>query len=154
MTVQEMLDTCTGMLDVPRFVTQKTNKSGVVSVLFFGKLGLRLYSGPKGNFIELSQGVLHADYDRYGLRFEERSDGYVRFYVAFPSHLSGFSTPINHSWDSCRKDSVESFGCCSSFLQCSDQLRCLHEEDASYYGCSYMGNLRAGRIFYGKNRNV
>lgn len=46
------------------------------------------------------------------------------------------------------------FGCCNSFILCSDARRCLHENDVDYVGCQYRQNLEAGRIFYGKNRNV
>lgn len=49
---------------------------------------------------------------------------------------------------------TETFACCNSFLQCSDAKRCLHEKDRNYNGCYYRKNLEAGRIFYGKNRNI
>lgn len=49
---------------------------------------------------------------------------------------------------------VEPFGCCSSFVACSDARACLYPHDRFYNGCYYRKNLEAGRIFYGKNRNV
>jgi hypothetical protein len=48
----------------------------------------------------------------------------------------------------------ELFGCCNSFNQCSDQQKCLHLDDRFYRGCMYRNNMREGRFFYGKNRNV
>lgn len=47
-----------------------------------------------------------------------------------------------------------SFGCCSRFLECSDAKTCVHENKLYSKACIYRGNLEAGRIFYGKNRNV
>ncbi len=46
---------------------------------------------------------------------------------------------------------MEIFGCCSSYVECSDALKCLHEDDVIYRGCQYKINLFQGRIFYGKN---
>lgn len=53
-----------------------------------------------------------------------------------------------------RNTVTETFACCNSFLQCSDAMKCLHEKDRTYNGCYYRKNLEAGRIFYGKNRNI
>ncbi len=46
------------------------------------------------------------------------------------------------------------FGCCHLYEQCSDAKKCLHENKLYALGCAYYHNLKAGRIFYGKNRNV
>ena len=49
----------------------------------------------------------------------------------------------------------ELFGCCSKYLECSDQKKCLHEN--SFYHkvcCWYRKSLDKGRIFYGENRNI
>lgn len=46
---------------------------------------------------------------------------------------------------------MERFGCCSSYVDCSDKRVCLHIGDSDYEGCSYRGNLESGKIFYGVN---
>ena len=43
---------------------------------------------------------------------------------------------------------AESFGCCSSYAECSNAGHCIHPD---YTGCYYRKNLEAGCIFYGKN---
>lgn len=53
-----------------------------------------------------------------------------------------------------RNTVTEIFGCCNDFIKCSDQKQCIHPEDRFYNGCMYRKNLEAGRIFYGKNRNI
>lgn len=45
------------------------------------------------------------------------------------------------------------FGCCSSYMECSDRKRCIKDNDFSR-NCYYRKNLEMGKIFYGKNRNV
>lgn len=46
------------------------------------------------------------------------------------------------------------FACCSRFVECSDAKRCLHENKLYSTACSYRHNLEAGKIFYGKNKNI
>ena len=47
-----------------------------------------------------------------------------------------------------------SFGCCSQFQECSDAKKCIHPNRMYSTACSYRSNLEAGRIFYGRNRNI
>ena len=47
-----------------------------------------------------------------------------------------------------------SFGCCSQFEECSDAKKCIHPNRMYSTACAYRSNLEAGRIFYGRNRNV
>ncbi len=56
--------------------------------------------------------------------------------------------------ESIKASTKEPFGCCNSFNQCSDLKKCQHLDDRFYRGCMYRDNMRDGRIFYGKNRNV
>lgn len=49
---------------------------------------------------------------------------------------------------------ARTFGCCSKFTACSDAKKCLHENKLYSTACSYRRNLEAGRIFYGKNKNI
>lgn len=51
-------------------------------------------------------------------------------------------------------ESNSSFACCSRFNDCSDAKKCVHENKLYSKGCKYRVHLEAGRIFYGKNRNV
>ena len=53
-----------------------------------------------------------------------------------------------------RNLTTESFGCCNDFLRCSDAQKCIHPDDRFYNGCMYRKNLEAGKVFYGKNKNV
>lgn len=46
------------------------------------------------------------------------------------------------------------FSCCSSYLECSNDRRCLHPDDVFYMNCSYRKRLYKGIVFFGENRNV
>lgn len=46
------------------------------------------------------------------------------------------------------------FGCCGRYEACSDAKACIHPDPKFALGCMYRQNLRDGKIFYGKNRNI
>lgn len=46
------------------------------------------------------------------------------------------------------------FGCCSRYESCSDAMRCIHPDSNMAIKCAYRKNLKNGRIFYGKNKNI
>lgn len=46
------------------------------------------------------------------------------------------------------------FACCSHFIECSDAKKCVHTNKLYACACFYKANLDAGKVFYGKNRNV
>ncbi len=48
-----------------------------------------------------------------------------------------------HTWD-----------CCGYYVECSDAKKCVHPNPYESIGCRYKRNLLAGRIFYGKNKNI
>lgn len=48
----------------------------------------------------------------------------------------------------------ERFGCCARYIQCSDERKCVNPDFIMSLACAYKRNLEAGRIFYGKNKNI
>lgn len=73
---------------------------------------------------------------------------------------SFFDTSAFFSWSLLAKKALfrtlgdVSFACCNDFERCSDAMSCLHPYDIFYNHCLYRTNLEAGRIFYGKNKNI
>ena len=45
-------------------------------------------------------------------------------------------------------------GCCSRYELCSDAKKCIHPDPKFALTCWYQQNLRDGKIFYGKNKNI
>lgn len=50
--------------------------------------------------------------------------------------------------------SSNTFSCCGRYLECSDNKRCMHENNLYAKGCYYRKNLESGKIFYGKNKTI
>ena len=61
---------------------------------------------------------------------------------------------IQNALDAFMSSGGSAFGCCDRYNECSDAKKCLHENRLYALGCAYFHNLREGRIFYGKNRNI
>lgn len=58
-------------------------------------------------------------------------------------------------FEECYKEgAVESYGCCSRYVECSNNNKCVHPDIREARGCIYKHNLERGRIFYGDNCNV
>ncbi len=49
---------------------------------------------------------------------------------------------------------VNTYGCCSRFIECSDSLKCINPDKKLARRCMYRGNLEKGKVFYGKNKNA
>ena len=85
------------------------------------------------------------------------SENALFFDFVFDQH---FESPAFFHWIKLKKKELfrslgdTSFACCSDFVRCSDARECLHQTDIFYNHCYYRENLEAGRIFYGKNKNI
>lgn len=67
--------------------------------------------------------------------------------------FSELATQIEELYEECLRES-DPFGCCGSYIACSDAGQCI-KTDIMFAGkCTYRQNLKAGRIFYGKNKNI
>lgn len=160
MTLPVLIQCVQDLLQRPYCLSARQNKGNSVSVMFFDKLACRLLSNSAGMHIEFSSDLFDDDLtpSSFGLTFKAMSSGFVRFLLHSPDQISLFSNLLNGIWEDSAQ-SVYKFGCCHAFVQCSDQKKCIHEGEESEWGrtcwgCMYHWNLLAGRIFYGKNKNI
>lgn len=82
-----------------------------------------------------------------------KTDGKIRLIMEEPEDILEY-VPVLRAVLGVICSRYQEFACCSRYEQCSDAKRCIHPENRFAIGCIYRENLRAGRIFYGKNRNV
>lgn len=52
------------------------------------------------------------------------------------------------------KSKEPTYGCCHLYNECSDARKCISKDKMYATVCAYKKNLDAGKIFYGRNRNV
>lgn len=102
---------------------------------------------------------------------------YLEFSFKIDKHLDAFEVPVDRSRSSSlTRISISAFSfkqypalateiyeeflmtngfdCCSRYLECSEEERCIHPDIMMAGQCTYRQKLRAGLIFYGSKRNV
>ena len=118
--------------------TWKDTKNGR-SYFFYGKKVFELVSGKSG---------------QVKLRIQQNDEKAITLTPSSPDLLEKIKGLKETKREIFRNLTVEEFGCCNDFERCSDALKCLHPENRFYNGCLYRKNLEAGKVFYGKNKNV
>lgn len=78
---------------------------------------------------------------------------WIRYYINSINDLDKIELALLEIYDDC-KPAGTMFGCCSRFNKCSDAKKCIHSDRNYAKNCWYQENLKQGKIFYGKNRNV
>lgn len=88
----------------------------------------------------------------------DSSDGIAAFKkIRFKKHSKTLTGFIRQNVEYCikhYKSKEKTFGCCSSFIECSDAKKCIHPNKLYSTACMYRENLEKGKIFYGKNKNI
>lgn len=68
----------------------------------------------------------------------------------FDQYVSVFSEILKITLDRIPKE----YDCCSRYLECSNNKKCLHPDKDFALTCGYKKIMASGRIFYGENRNI
>lgn len=80
---------------------------------------------------------------------------YIKIYIYNEDEIEKIGSEIQKIYIFlCNNVPVDSFGCCSRFEECSDNLKCTNPDKKMAKGCQYKNNLEQGKIFYGKNKNI
>jgi len=120
------------------------------------QLFARVKTSGKSPYISF-RGIFSIDFKNIGFTdfIISKSDGYLKidpelFYLNFFDYAKSVDLMNDIFLASCN---FPTFGCCDKYERCSDELRCLHEDQLyAAAACQYRKNLYAGKIFYGKNR--
>lgn len=87
----------------------------------------------------------------------KETEGYARISISDINEIKKISNEIKEIFKYLFLQYIqteESFGCCSKYVQCSDNLACIQKDLRIRLGCLYKKNLENNRIFYGKNKNI
>lgn len=126
------------------------NNIGDPSIKFFNVVSIKLSFG-KTNYIYMKSST-KAYFSDSSLYEELKSlPNWIRSPISNKDDLINLSSIIISIYDSIT--AADPFGCCSSYLECSDEKKCIRT-DLRAKACIYRKNLESGKIFYGKNRNI
>lgn len=90
--------------------------------------------------------------DSVGAQYRQLADG-LRITPLELSALIGSTELAQLLYEVCLSD-ADSFSCCADYEKCSDAKKCIQTDPMFYGRCHYRENLKAGKIFYGKNKTV
>ncbi|MEG1515280.1 MAG: exonuclease domain-containing protein [Clostridia bacterium] len=142
---------------LPSVTMNITKGDKAMSVYFYGRVMLRFVILKKSTQVYVDyKYVDEPDKIAMNYRHIDNTQGNLwRFAIDEGFNWEAFNQLIDFLCEEARDSaSPEMFGCCNSFIDCSDAKKCLHQNDPEYLGCYYRQNLEAGRIFYGVNKNI
>jgi hypothetical protein len=140
------------------FITMNLGKdTKYMSISFYHQLALRFMLGKKISHVDLD-GEYHKNMEGVCTNqklVDSESGQKLRLYIDASFHFDTFLAQLPAICADYKVFApVESFGCCSLYVECSDARECLRWRDEEYLGCAYRRNLESGRIFYGQNANI
>ena len=86
---------------------------------------------------------------------KRKSDNdYFRIPIESPESIANFIDLFCEILDILIDAYPTEFGCCSRFVECSNERKCIHPDQKMALRCAYRKNLKKGKIFYGANKNA
>ena len=119
------------------------------------RIGVSSYSAVEPPNAEIVKERWVAKYDEKGKRMDEKELARYDVLVRLDSEeLLPYIERMMRYRLTQYKSKEPTYGCCHLYEKCSDAKRCISKEKFYATVCAYKRNLDAGRIFYGRNRNI
>lgn len=116
------------------------------SVLFDGSVVARLRAGKRpyiefpANGQEISDG--------------KEKNGFIKIKLDDLSLALGYGNCFEKSLQAIIDAIPKEFSCCSRYMECSNEIKCLNPDKEMSMRCGYRKVLMSGKVFYGVNRNI
>lgn len=135
------------------FIDASMSKSGSECyVKLFRQKAATICIGAKASYISCDANLLKDPESITKKYTSPKGTDLIRLYMDMSFNLDAFLSAFKELSAFYRKyPTVERFGCCHLFNQCSDDMRCVYFDKYEALGCYYRENLESGKIFYGRN---
>lgn len=118
-----------------------------------GELFFRIRMRKKNWYIQISDSILDVLPDKTPVSRVKSAPGMIRIKITSCEDILLYVQALRmHLEQLCSK--CRTIGCCSRYELCSDARSCVHTDPEVAIKCWYRSNLQAGRVFYGKNKNI
>lgn len=152
-TPQEIYEAITRIVDDKEYVTLNINKT-CSSISMFDGVVFRIRINSRTQCLDTDNSIAVEYVPDISGASLTKSTAHIPIVVEEES-ISTIKAMVRDIYEQRRSQvSGDTFGCCNDHVRCSDAGYCLHLKDREYWGCYYRKNLEAGRIFYGKNKNI
>lgn len=138
------------------FRKSKTSTSQYSSVYLFNENSVfcRISFRGKQNYFSISSKYESIIPNSVEYKKQKSDPNFCRIMIESPddilTHMDLLHQVLNAEIDAYPAD----FGCCSRYEECSDAKKCTHPNPDMALRCIYRKNLKHGKTFYGKNKNV
>lgn len=138
-------------------------KSGMISIRAKNDVCARIKLTANLHYIEVkpdykdeftAAGASTSQADEQDIQNKQGSNGWSRIAIDSIDDVLSMTKPLSAVFVLVLTKEGAGFSCCSRYMQCSDEKKCLHPDFLTSLACAYKRNLEAGRIFYGKNKNI
>lgn len=139
-------------------ITYNVNKNRSISFMVFKNILLKITFQKAKMFVEARKldciSIEELEKNFESIKYKE-NELYVKIYINDINEINKISKELQEVYKYLyANEPVDNYGCCSRFVECSDALKCINPDKKLSKGCQYRKNLEAGRIFYGKNKNI
>ncbi len=138
------------------FKQSKTDNAQYSSVYLFNENSLfcRISFRGKQNYFSISSKYEDIIPAEVPYKIQKSDPNYCRIIIDTPDDLANYLELLKKVLEMQVDAYPADFGCCSRYEACSDAKKCIHPNSDMAIRCSYRKNLKKGRIFYGKNKNI
>ena len=128
-------------------------KGANFSSIYFGSvLVLRLCLRGKRWYVAVPRSLAQY-YQDQELKYGKLDRDFIRVYFKKEEEAI-IAGPLSCSLEEALQKYPRDIGCCSHYMDCSNALRCVQSDPQISMACIYRQNLKAGKVFYGKNKNI
>jgi hypothetical protein len=133
-----------------------TSSSKVASIYVGTVLMCKIYIKSKSKYILVREKLEDLIIDSGIIYKKVKSEkDFIRIPFGKPIAIENIKKVLYEAYLLALKEySVEPFGCCYRYEECSNAKKCIHPDKKFALGCKYKENLEHGKIFYGINKNV
>lgn len=127
------------------------------SVSFYETDALRIQCGKSNTYLWFAQlfKKLLLGYPKLTISTPSSEKLWTRVSIKSIDEINNFQLLFLEIYDeACLLGASDPFGCCSRYMECSDQKKCIHPSLKLSRDCQYRKHLLNGRIFYGINRTI
>lgn len=155
-TLKEMLVADNLSADYLFFKQSKTDNAQYSSAYLFNENSLFCRISFRGKQTYFSVSSVYEDLIPSDVEYKiQKSDpNYCRIAISTPSEMANYLELLRKILDKQVDAYPADFGCCSRYEACSDAMKCIHPNPDMAIRCTYRKNMKKGRIFYGKNKNI
>lgn len=154
--LKEMLVADNLSADYLFFKQSKTDNAQYSSAYLFNENSLfcRISFRGKQTYFSVSSAYENLIPSDVEYKIQKSDPNYCRIALSTPSEMANYLELLKAILEKQVEAQPADFGCCSRYEACSDAMKCIHPNPDMAIRCAYRKNLKKGRIFYGKNKNI